>query len=89
MYGRTPRLTTKSKGYKVLSAIQDPKDGLSKYEWVTTILGKEGSRNELRGYYCVTFQGWREAGIVVLNNGAHKYSITELGLERLRAAREK
>ena len=74
------RFTTSSKGYKILCHIllNGPK---TKYECVTDVLGKVGSKQKLRGYYCVYFAALRDCGLVQYNSSNFTYSITEKGMK--------
>lgn len=74
------RFTTSSKGFKILSHIfsNGPK---TKYECVTEVLGKVGSKEKLRGYYCVYFAALRDEGLVEYNRSNFTYSITDKGMK--------
>jgi len=72
------RLTTSSKGFKMLSLIIK-KDGTTKYECLTEALGKVGSKEQLRGYYSCYFRGWMDSGVVSYDPTTYKYHITPAG----------
>lgn len=74
------RLTVKSQGFKILDFIA-ANDGATKYECVTEALGKTGTKQELRGYYCVTFQGWVRNGILSYDKKTYKYQLTAKGAQ--------
>ena len=74
------RFTTASKGFKILCYLfsNGPK---TKYECVTEVLGKVGSKQKLRGYYCVYFASLRDSGFVNYNPSNFTYSITDKGMK--------
>lgn len=71
-------LRSSSKGYKVLQYILN-KEGATKYECVTEVLGKTGSRSELRGYYSDSFRGWVDNGVLTRDPKTMMYNITPYG----------
>lgn len=71
-------LNKRSKGFKVLEHII-LKDGVTKYECVTRVLGKIGTRKELRGWYSCYFRGWVDSGVVTLDRKTHMYHSTKHG----------
>ena len=75
------RFTTESKGFKVIKFISE--SPATKYECVTTVLGKTGTKTRLRGYYCVYFKNLVEANIIK-RIGAGVYAITPLGLKLIK-----
>ena len=58
------RIKLGSKGHKMLKYIVDH-GTVSKYELVTKVLGKVGSRQSLRGYYSCYMRGWRRSACPV------------------------
>lgn len=85
MSANAKRITPSSQSFKVLSYIQLAK-GATKYDCVTKILGREGTKRELRGYYSDAFADWTANNILTLNRKTHKYHLTAKGLRRLTAA---
>ena len=75
------RLTPNSQGFKILSHIIE-NDGASKYSCVTNVLGRVGSRQQLRGYYSDYFLGLVTSGVLSLDKKTHIYKITGRGLHR-------
>ena len=74
------RMSTSSKSFQILSYIA-MKGGCSKYEFVKNVLRKDGTRQQLRGYYCVWCETMVKGDILHLENGVYK--ITELGKIRM------
>lgn len=74
------RFTKDSKGFKILKYI-DKHNGATKYECITKVLRKCGSKQKLRGYYSVYFGLLVKSGILTLDYKSHVYSITEKGKE--------
>ena len=77
------RLNRYSKGTAILNFIF-VNGKATKYECVTNVLGKIGTKQSLRGYYCAAFRGWMENG--VLEYTGYNYSLTEHGIELLKLA---
>ena len=75
------RLNPSSKGFKMLDHLMHHSHlgGCTKYELLTEVLGKVGSKQKLRGYYSVYFQGWVKSGVVTLDHDTYKYNITPHG----------
>ncbi len=72
------RIKLGSKGHKMLQYIVDH-GTVSKYELVTKVLGKVGSRKQLRGYYSCYMRGWMDHGILKYNSFAQAYEVTDKG----------
>jgi hypothetical protein len=72
------RIKLGSKGHKMLKYIVDH-GTVSKYELVTKVLGKVGSRQSLRGYYSCYMRGWMDHGILKYNKFNSTYEVTEKG----------
>jgi predicted transcriptional regulator len=53
----------------------------SKYEIVTEVLNKVGSRTELRGYYSTNFKKLRDSGLVGYYENDKEYFITDEGID--------
>jgi len=72
-------LTKNSKGAQILRHIlvNGPK---TKYECVTEVLGKVGSKKSLRGYYSCYFRGLVDEGILSYNSKTFQYNVTEKGV---------
>jgi hypothetical protein len=79
------RLTVNTNGYKMLEYIV-MNDGATKYELVTNVLGKTGTKKSLRGYYSCYMRGWVDSGIVEYDKTNFKYYITRLGMNRMLSA---
>ena len=56
---------------------------VSRYELTTKVLGKVGTRKDLRGYYSTNFIVFRESGLIKLDWDSRTYTITEDGLNAL------
>ena len=67
-----------SQGHKMLRYIVDH-GTVSKYDLVTKVLGKFGSRRQLRGYYSCYMRGWMDHGILKYNHFRKAYEVTEKG----------
>lgn len=72
------KLKLGSNGHKMLQYIV-AHGGATKYELVTKVLGKKGSRKQLRGYYSCYMRGWMDAGIVKYNAANFTYEVTQKG----------
>ena len=82
------RITPSAKSFKVLSFIAIA-DGATKFECVSKVLGRQGSKRQLRGYYCAPFRGWMESGVLIRNDWTHEYHITTKGRALLKAATQR
>ena len=80
------RFTLKSKGFKIIKFISESPS--TKYECVTSILGKSGSKTQLRGYYCAYFKKLVEANIIK-RIGEGVYDITPYGLSLIDRVEDK
>lgn len=67
-----------SQGHKMLKHIID-NGGSTKYDLVTKVFGKVGSRKQLRGYYSCYMRGWMDNGILKYNHFNSSYELTEKG----------
>lgn len=56
---------------------------VSRYEISTKVLGKVGTRKQLRGYYSTNFIAFRESGLIDLDWESRTYTITRDGLNAL------
>lgn len=65
-------------GFKMMEFILK-NNGATKYELVTNVLGKVGTKKELRGYYSCYMRGWVDSGLVELDTKTHKYYATAKG----------
>jgi hypothetical protein len=72
------RIKLGSQGHKMLRYIID-NGSVSKYELVTKVLGKVGSRQKLRGYYSCYMRGWMDNGILKYNHFNSTYEVTPKG----------
>jgi predicted transcriptional regulator len=72
------RIKLGSQGHKMLKYIVD-NGYATKYELVTKVLGKVGSRYALRGHYSAYMRGWMDHGILKYNKFSSSYSVTEKG----------
>jgi hypothetical protein len=72
------RIKLGSKGHAMLQYIV-ANGSVSKYELVTKVLGKIGSRKSLRGYYSCYMRGWMDHGILKYNRFSSTYEVTEKG----------
>lgn len=72
------RIKLGSKGHAMLKYIVD-NGSVSKYELVTKVLGKVGSRRQLRGYYSCYMRGWMDNGILKYNHFNSTYEVTPKG----------
>jgi predicted transcriptional regulator len=72
------RIKLGSQGHKMLKYIVD-NGTVSKYELVTKVLGKIGSRYKLRGYYSAYMRGWMDHGILKYNHFNSTYEVTDKG----------
>lgn len=77
------RMSLSSKTYAILHFIL-VNGPTSKYDIVTKVLGKKGTSQDLRGYYCVWFQKMVKGGI--LKREGTTYRITSLGRTRMEDA---
>ena len=81
-------ITSDSKMFKILQLIIT-KNGATKYECVTGVLGVTGSKQRLRGYYSCTFRGLVDAGVLSYSKQNYKYNITTTGIHKYIAAGNK
>lgn len=72
------KLKLGSNGHKMLQYIV-ANGGATKYELVTKVLGKKGTRKSLRGYYSCYMRGWMDAGVVKYNSFSCTYEVTQKG----------
>lgn len=72
------KLKIGSNGYKMLQYIVE-NGGATKYELVTKVLGKKGTRKSLRGYYSCYMRGWMDHGVVSYDASTYKYQVTLKG----------
>lgn len=72
------KLKLGSNGHKMLKYIVD-NGGATKYELVTKVLGKKGTRKSLRGYYSCYMRGWMDHGIVSYDAANYTYHVTKQG----------
>jgi len=83
------KLKKDSKLTKILEYIRD-NNGATKYECVTNVLNKKGSKKDLRGYYCCAFGDLVDIGLLNPSSreNSFKYTITEAGINRLNSIRD-
>lgn len=72
------KLKLGSNGYKMLQYIV-ANGGATKYDLVTKVLKKVGTRQRLRGYYSCYMRGWMDNGIVSYNRFSNTYEATPKG----------
>lgn len=72
------RIKLGSKGHKMLQYIVD-NGYATKYDLVTKVLGKTGTRRQLRGYYSCYMRGWMDHGILGYNQSNYAYYVTDKG----------
>ena len=81
----TATRTRNGKPTKIIKLLKYLKEygPVSKYELVCEVLGKKGTRRELRGYYSTNFIKFRDSGLINLDWDTRTYSITQDGLDAL------
>lgn len=71
----------------ILSYIRE-NNGATKYDIVTNVLGKRGSRKDLRGYYSVFFSMAKNSGLLSYDSKTYNYHITEKGYNALAGTKD-
>jgi len=79
------KMKSTTKICQILNYIND-NNGATKYECVTNVLNKTGSKQDLRGYYCCAFNDLVEQGICDYTRKGYQYTLTTYGAELLRNA---
>jgi len=67
---------------KILAYIRD-NGPVTRYDISTKVLGKKGTRKELRGYYSTNFVVFRDSDMIVLDWDTRTYSLGETGRQAL------
>ena len=78
-------MTGERKGTKLRAILKyvDENQGATKYEIITDVLGKTGTKRDLRGYYSTNFASMRGSGLLNLDFDTHIYTITDLAIDAL------
>lgn len=75
------RMIKGNNAYKMFKYMID-NDGATKYDLLTKVLGKTGTKKELRGYYSCYMRGLRNAGMLDYNAKTYKYYPTLEGVQK-------
>ena len=67
---------------KILAYIRD-NGPVTRYDITTNVLGKKGTRKELRGYYSTNFITFRDSDMIEIDWDTRTYTLGETGRQAL------